>query len=109
MDRRSISQKRRTAMFLEQKGRCGECDCVLRPGHWEVDHVAALVHGGSNDDDNLTILCRNCHVAKSRRDVQARSKGDRVAVGGRQRKGPPMQGSRLSGLKKHMDGSVSRR
>ena len=35
----------------------------------ELDHIVALVNGGSNDDDNLQGLCAPCHVQKTRADL----------------------------------------
>lgn len=108
VDRRSFSFKKRAEICLRQSGKCG-CGEKLQPGRYEIDHIAALIHGGSNDDDNLRAICLDCHKAKTRKDVQGRAHHDRIAAGGKQRKGPPMPGSRDSGLKKHMDGTVSRR
>ncbi len=34
----------------------------------EVDHIVALINGGTDDDDNLQSLCRDCHVMKTRAD-----------------------------------------
>ncbi len=109
VDRRSISKKRRAQICLAQDGKCFVCGDPLKVGKFEIDHRQALVHGGDDADDNLAALCTNCHTAKTRADVQANAKVQRLIYGGRTRKGPPMQGSRASGLKKHMDGSVSRR
>lgn len=108
VDRRSFSQKKRAEICLRQGGKCG-CGEKLQAGLYEIDHIAALIHGGSNDDDNLRAICVDCHKNKTRKDVQGRAHHDRIAAGGKQRKGPPMAGSRGSLFKKHMDGSVSRR
>jgi 5-methylcytosine-specific restriction endonuclease McrA len=32
----------------------------------ELDHRFRLRDGGTNDDDNLWLLCRDCHKAKTR-------------------------------------------
>lgn len=106
VDRRSFSQKKRAEICLRQGGKCG-CGEKLRHGQYEIDHIAALIHGGSNEDDNLRAICLDCHKAKTRKDVQGRAHHDRIAVGGKQRRGPPMPGSRASNTKKHMDGTTS--
>lgn len=106
IDRRSLSQKRRAELVLAQGGKCADCGKKLRPGMFDVDHRQALVHGGDNEPDNLVAICFDCHKAKTRKDVQARAHGDRIAAGGRQRTGKPMDGSRNSKFKKKMDGSV---
>lgn len=108
IDRRALTQRQKVALILAQNGRCAEneCGCKLCPGFIEFDHIQALIHGGDNEPDNWRAICTNCHKAKTRRDVQARSHCDRIAIGGRQRKGPPMPGSRLSKFKKLMSGQV---
>lgn len=79
------------------------------PSRFEIDHIAALVHGGSNDMDNLRAICLDCHKAKTRADIQARSKSDRIAAGGKQRRGAPIPGSRNTPWKRLMSGGVVRR
>ena len=110
VDRRSFSQKKRAEIVLRQNGRCAMCGSKLQPGKFEIDHIAALIHSGTNDDDNLRAICAiPCHRNKSRADVHARAKADRIAAGGKQRRGRPFPGSRASNLKKHFDGTVTRR
>lgn len=109
VDRRALTQRERTDMFLAQGGKCATCPRKLMPGQYHADHRQALVHGGDNDLENIKLICLDCHKAKTRKDVHGRAHHDRIAAGGKQRKGPPMPGSRDSGLKKHMDGTVSRR
>ena len=38
---------------------CFGCGC---PSKVERAHITALVNGGTNDLDNLHLLCRGCHV-----------------------------------------------
>jgi 5-methylcytosine-specific restriction enzyme A len=45
---------------------CQHCRRAVRTG--VVDHIKPLVDGGSNDDDNLQLLCHDCHVDKTNRD-----------------------------------------
>jgi 5-methylcytosine-specific restriction protein A len=35
----------------------------------ELDHIIALVNGGTNDPENLAGLCRWCHIKKTRIDM----------------------------------------
>ena len=34
----------------------------------ECDHKVPLSEGGTNDPDNLQILCKPCHIAKTRKE-----------------------------------------
>lgn len=107
VDRRSLTQRERADMFLAQGGKCATCPRKLMRGQYHADHRQALVHGGDNDLGNIKLICVDCHKNKTRKDVQGRAHHDRIAVGGKQRKGPPMPGSRASNTKKHMDGSTT--
>ncbi len=110
--RAHLTQKQKAEVMLRQDGKCALPSCRKRliPGLFQFDHTQALEHDGDNELDNWRALCtKPCHQDKTKQDNQGRAKRDRIAVGGRQRKGPPVPGSRASGLKKHMDGSVSRR
>lgn len=108
-DRRSLSQKRRAEIVLAQDGRCTECGNKLQPGHFEFDHIQALEHDGDNAPDNWRAICTSpCHKLKTKADHQGRAKRDRLAVGGRQRKGAPMPGTKASGIRKRMDGTVEK-
>lgn len=107
VDRKSVSQKKRVEICVRQDGKCADCGEKLRPSMYDIDHRQALIHGGDNADDNLVAICAGCHKAKTRKDVHARAHGDRIAVGGKQRSGRPMDGSKKSRFKKHMDGRVT--
>ena len=55
------------------------CACcgAIRMDH-EVDHRIPLEQGGSNDDDNLQLLCSGadrCHALKTKAEAKARSGG----------------------------------
>jgi len=52
---------------------CGLCRECYRKGALtlgtQVDHVIAIDNGGSNDDDNLELLCDSCHRMKTAKDM----------------------------------------
>jgi 5-methylcytosine-specific restriction endonuclease McrA len=43
----------------------------------EVDHIIELAAGGDNTLDNLQILCKQCHKAKTAKFNSKRIKGNR--------------------------------
>jgi 5-methylcytosine-specific restriction endonuclease McrA len=55
---------------------CEECGALAKS--FEVDHVRADGLLGSNLLDNARVLCRLCHVAKTRDDVARIAKAKRV-------------------------------
>lgn len=71
---------------------CVECVYPLLPGHrieWDHRHAHAL--DGPHEVDNIRPVHYDCHKGKTKRDVKAIRKADRIARGGRKRKGPPMK------------------
>lgn len=64
--------KNRQHRFERARGRCEACYIALEPGQWECDHLVSLRDGGTNDLDNLRILCRDCHRAKTAKTRRAR-------------------------------------
>ena len=76
--RGSMTPLRRAAIFAAHDGRCHKCKRKLGPADgWDVDHVIALVNGGTDEDDNLAPCCDWCHEEKSGDDWSAGSKGKR--------------------------------
>lgn len=60
----------RERIFKRDCGLCQECKRKgrVRAGN-QVDHRIALTNDGSNDDDNLELLCVDCHDAKTNTDL----------------------------------------
>lgn len=52
---------------------CGVCLPCQRAGRVteavEVDHIVAIVNGGTDDDDNLQAICKACHEVKTAADL----------------------------------------
>lgn len=55
---------------------CAECyrHGLVRIGS-ELDHIAPLWKGGSNDPRNLQWLCAPCHAEKTAREATERGRG----------------------------------
>jgi 5-methylcytosine-specific restriction protein A len=62
--REGVEQRRR--IRVRDSYSCRHCSRALRVG--EVDHIKPLEHGGTNDDDNLQLLCSICHKIKTAKD-----------------------------------------
>ena len=50
----------------------------LLPCTWELDHIKPLFLHGTNDSDNLQIICPNCHAQKTQRELMTAADGRRV-------------------------------
>ena len=73
-DRRGIDRRRWEAIrirILERDGyRCRRCG---RAGRLECDHVRPVEQGGAKyDPANLQVLCRGCHISKTRAENRKR-------------------------------------
>ncbi len=76
----------------------------------QYDHIVAICNGGENRESNLQILCGGCHRLKSYTDVAVKSSNARRLKKrlGLQKQARPMPGSKASGLRKRMNGTVER-
>lgn len=64
--RRRLSQEEKTAMEVVQNMRCGVCGIVLdKAALPHVDHKVPIALGGSDNVDNMQLLCANCNSGKS--------------------------------------------
>jgi len=76
----------------------------------EYDHIDLDANSKDNSLSNCAAVCIRCHAVKTRtHDIPVAAKTLRQqdrANGVRRRSGKPMPGSKASGLKKRMDGTV---
>lgn len=53
------------SLYAMQKGRCAALWCAADLSVcYHVDHVVALARGGSNEPNNLQLLCPACNLSK---------------------------------------------
>ena len=80
--RRARTARERAELFAERGGCCAKCKRKLGPrDRWDLDHVISLSSGGSDDDENLQVLCEWCHDGKTPGDVTKAAKIKRQAIG----------------------------
>jgi 5-methylcytosine-specific restriction endonuclease McrA len=70
-------ERNRRFRFERSRGRCENCSKVVtwEGRDWQCDHLIALVDGGTNQIENLRVLCTPCHLAKTRYDRRKRAEG----------------------------------
>lgn len=62
---RTISGKTRLDVFERDDYRCQMCGRTVEDGiKLYIDHIVPFSKGGSNDMDNLQVLCHECNLAK---------------------------------------------
>ena len=103
----------RVRVFLKYDGIC-QCGCSRRVGVgeiWQLDHRKSLSNGGEHRESNLQPLLISHHKAKTRRDVAEKSLIARKRakhIGAKPKSRNPIPGSKGSGFRRKMDGTVVR-
>ncbi|UCR75651.1 HNH endonuclease [Burkholderia phage phiBt-TXDOH] len=64
----------RERIAIAQQFKCQRCGCAWMSWRDQVDHDVPLEQGGSNDDENLRLLCDDCHKAKTADEARARAR-----------------------------------
>ncbi len=57
----------RKDLYRRQRGRCMYCGSRQRMDLMDIDHKVPLARGGSNQRNNLQLLCRTCNLRKGAR------------------------------------------
>lgn len=78
-DDAAIPPRVRLRVFERMGGRCHLSGRKIMPGDaWDLDHIVALVNGGSHRESNLAPALRSEHRKKTASDVKQKAKNDRV-------------------------------
>ncbi len=113
MSRREFTKATKLKAWLRCNGLCEGCGIKLGIGKHEFHHDKECTFGGDADLGNCVVLCLVCHrsITSGQAKVVAKSNMQRNKHIGirRKPKGRPMPGTKASGLRKKMDGSVERR
>ncbi len=77
-----FSAELREQMHEDQLGRCMYCGRAMEVEYLHIDHRNPVDRGGSNDRDNLQLLCPPCNILKSNQtDREFRSRFRSVLAG----------------------------
>ena len=101
-------------IFRAHEGKCACCGRMIGPGErWQLDHIIALANGGAHRESNLQPLLFMHHLLKTRQDVAIKARNYRKAlkhVGIKAKRFTrPLIGTRASGWKRKMDGTIEKR
>lgn len=111
--RREFSKKVKLAAWMRSGGRC-ECGCgvkIIAGDGPEYDHIEEDYLGGEPTLENCMVMRKRCHdakTAKNRPAIDKTRRGFEKRIGAR-KTSSTMPGSKASGWKKKMDGSVEKR
>lgn len=74
-----LSIRKRAELFHDHNGICGICHGKISVGEaWDADHEIPLEMGGADDVTNMRPVHVKCHRMKTRGDVAAIAKSNRV-------------------------------
>ena len=90
------------------------CNAPIDLGEFHYDHIDPAWYNSDDTDQlsNCQVLCKQCHDAKTKRDQHFIAKTKRIndkLIKARKPRGRPMPGTKRSGLRKRMDGTVEHR
>lgn len=73
--RKKMTKARAANIFLREQGKCYLCGIKLRVGvdPYEIEHPEALSLGGSDNDEDLRVVCTDCHKPKTAEDAAKRA------------------------------------
>jgi 5-methylcytosine-specific restriction enzyme A len=106
-----IPDRVRVRVYHLSGGHCATCTQRTTLS-WECDHILSLINGGEHRESNLQVLCGGCHKEKTAEDVAVKAKTYAIQkrhLGLKKSKGRPIPGTKRSGLRRRMDGTVERR
>jgi 5-methylcytosine-specific restriction endonuclease McrA len=106
--RKAIPKETVRTIMGRSNGRCEYIGGCTEVGA-EIDHIIPQALGGSNEAENLALLCQDHHAEKTKLDVNMIAKADRQGGrAGRQKRRkdkPKMKGRGFQGWRK-FDGSI---
>jgi hypothetical protein len=113
-DDTQIPSRVKIRIWFKYEGRCAKCTRKIPAGETpQYDHILALCNSGQNRESNIQLLCEWCHSAKTKTDVAEKSLAYRKMSSHigitRKPKGRPMPGTRASGIRRRLNGTVERR
>lgn len=65
--RRNMKYRKRR-IYSKQNGICNRCKCKLEEYQYCLDHIKPIFDNGSDEDENLQILCLECHLEKNKEE-----------------------------------------
>ena len=76
--RKSFTAREVAAVFIKSDGRCAHCREKVSLDGYAIDHIQALDHLGAHALENWQLLCKPCHIVKTKGDVKASAKSRRL-------------------------------
>lgn len=104
-----VPDRVRIRVFERYHGNCYISGKRLMPNAWELEHVIRLKDGGENREGNLAPVDVKIHKVKTATERKEAKKVDRMKRKhwiGKPKPYRPIPGSKASGMRKKMNGTV---
>ncbi len=69
-ERKQFTEVDRLNIYNKYKSKCNHCKCNVEINNLHIDHIRPLSNGGTNDIENLQILCKSCHKIKCENEIE---------------------------------------
>jgi len=72
--RKKFTEVQKRLLACKQNYMCVGDGCKstrLLPCTWELDHIQPLFQQGTNNYENLQVICPNCHALKTQRELMS--------------------------------------
>lgn len=70
-EREKIPKQLRWKIYARDSFSCRYCGAKPPDAILHIDHVKAVVHGGTNEESNLVTACEVCNLSKGANDIPA--------------------------------------
>jgi len=68
--RHVFSKKERKVIYEKSNQTCLCCGKEIKIKETHIDHIIPLANGGTNDEENLQLLCKPCHFEKTKHEAE---------------------------------------
>ena len=75
-----IPKSVRARIWAKYDGRCALTGRKLMPGEADIDHIVPLADGGAHAEENLQLVAKDAHRAKTAAEAGPRAKARRIAL-----------------------------
>ena len=67
-----FTKAKREELLIKFNRQCNICNCKIEK-KFHIDHIKPLASGGNNNDENLQVLCIECHHEKTKQENEEHS------------------------------------
>lgn len=63
-----LKKDKRIELLEKFNKKCNCCEKSITNNQFQIDHIKPLAAGGDNSDENLQVLCKDCHYEKTKEE-----------------------------------------